>query len=348
MRITANQVTMARIFLIPVPSVMLIYGNAVDWWIAFAIFVILGATDFVDGLMARKEGPTKLGSLLDPVADKIFIAAIILSMIALEIFPAWVASALLTRELLVTALRSSVAERQEQIKTSKLAKLKTIIQMGGLGTIFLTIVLPTMWCVVANLALSLPFLLVAIIFRAKQGKQPFWALPVFAAFFMVAGLAYYVSKETSLMVQMTVIIAITWLSAIDYLVGCYRIYRRSGIKGGDWARIMWSISHGVLVAPLVASYPVMVMPILVSMSLEFGLGGIDNIVATEKKTFALMPFLLSSLNAICFSFFINYLVLSGNNIGSPLYASIALGLMSAIICGAYFGRHVTLFKGTLS
>jgi CDP-diacylglycerol--glycerol-3-phosphate 3-phosphatidyltransferase len=124
-RITANQVTMARIFLLPVPVYMLIYGETIQWWIAFGIFVILGATDFVDGWMARKEGPTRLGSLIDPVADKIFIAAIMLSMIAIGVFAPWIISVLLTRELLMTALRSSVAYRQQVFKTSLLAKLKT-------------------------------------------------------------------------------------------------------------------------------------------------------------------------------------------------------------------------------
>ncbi len=345
MRITANQVTMARIFLLPIPSYMLIYGDAIDWWIAFAIFVILGATDFVDGLMARKEGPTRLGSLIDPVADKIFITAIILSMVALEIFPAWVASALLSRELLMTALRSSVAFRQEQIKTSTLAKLKTIIQMGGLGTIFLTIVLPWGVFSLVCLCLSLPFLAVAIVYKLKSEGPKFWALPVFAAFFLVAILGYFVSKETTLSTQMGVIIAITWVSAIDYVVGCYKLFRRTGITGGDWSRIMWSVVHGLFVAPLVAYYPVMVLPLLVSMSLEFGLGGIDNIVVTEKRIFSWWPFWLSAASGLLFAIYVNYHMFMGLS-GDPLYFSVALACISSIICGIVFGRNVELFKRT--
>ncbi len=345
MRITANQVTMARIFLLPIPSFMLIYGDSVDWWIAFAAFVILGATDFVDGLMARKEGPTRLGSLIDPVADKIFITAIILSMVALEIFPAWVATALLSRELLMTALRSSVAYRQEQIKTSTLGKLKTIIQMGGLGTIFLTIVLPNGIFTWVCLALSVPFLLVAIVYKLKSQPSKFWALPVFAAFFLVGILGYFLSKETTLATQMGVIIAITWVSAIDYVVGSYKLFRRTGINGGDWSRIMWSVVYGVFVAPLVAYYPIMVLPLLVSMSLEFGLGGIDNIVVTEKRIFSWWPFLLSAVCGLAFAIYINCHMLL-NLGGNPLYFSIALAGISSIICGAVFGRHVELFKRT--
>lgn len=347
MRITANQVTMARIFLLPVPSCMLIYGNAVDWWIAFALFVILGATDFVDGLMARKEGPTRLGSLIDPVADKIFIAAILLSMVALEIFPPWVVSILLVRELLMTALRSSVAIRQEQVKTSTLGKLKTIIQMGGLGTIFLTIVLPRGVFTVVCLALSVPFLTVALFYYIKKTRKvPFWSIPVFCAFFFVGILGYFVSKELTLAMQMGVIITITWVSAIDYLVGSYKLFRRTGINGGDWARIAWSIVHGLMVAPLVAYYPIMVLPVLVSISLEFGLGGIDNIVVTEKRVFSSWPFLCSALSGLIFALYLNSHLLF-NLAGNPLYVAIALAIVSSILCGIFFGSHVALFKRTL-
>ncbi|MCA9507092.1 MAG: CDP-alcohol phosphatidyltransferase family protein [Myxococcales bacterium] len=346
MRITANQVTMARIFLLPIPSYMLIYGDAVDWWIAFALFIILGTTDFIDGLMARKEGPTRLGSLLDPVADKIFVTAIILSMIALEIFPAWVASALLSRELLMTALRSSVAFRREQIKTSKLGKLKTIIQMGGFGTIFLTIVLPYGIFTLVCLGLSLPFITVAFIYRLKKKTIPFWVLPVFCAFFLVGIIAYFVSKETILALQMGVIISITWISAIDYVTGSYKLFRRTGINQKDWARIMWAIVHGLFVAPLVAYFPIMVIPLLVSMSLEFGLGGIDNIAVSEKYVFSSWPFWLSAASGLLFALWLNaHLLLQWP--AQPLYLSIALAIVSSLICGFNFGRHVELFKKTL-
>ncbi|HXW60123.1 MAG TPA: CDP-alcohol phosphatidyltransferase family protein, partial [Myxococcota bacterium] len=192
MRITANQVTLARIFLLPVPAYMLIYGETVQWWIAFGLFLILGATDFVDGWMARREGPTRLGSLIDPMADKIFIAAIMLSMVATGVFGPWAISALLLRELLMTALRSSVAFRREPIKTSTLAKLKTIIQMGGLGTIFLSITLPSDVLIIVSLILALPFLAVVIYYLFVRKKMPFWAVPVFACFILLALLAAFV------------------------------------------------------------------------------------------------------------------------------------------------------------
>lgn len=346
MRITANQVTMARIFLLPVPVYMLIYGEALQWWIAFVIFVLLGATDFVDGLMARREGPTKLGSLIDPVADKIFMAAIMLSMVAIDIFPSWAVSVLLSREFLMTAMRSSVSIRKGAIKTSMLAKLKTILQMGGCGTIFFTIVLPERAYIYVCLALSIPFLLVALIYFLRSKTPPFWALPVGLAFILVAGIEYFFTKEVTLMVQLFIILGITWVSAIDYLIGTYRLFRKTGIFLGDWMRMLWSIVFGVLVAPLVAHFPIMVLPILVSISLEFGLGGIDNIVVAETNKFSSWPFFLSSMAGLAFATAINLMIYWQMPL-EPFYFSLGLAGISAINCGAFFGRHVDLFKRNL-
>lgn len=347
MRITANQVTMARIFMLPVPVYMLIYGGQVQLWIAFAMFVLLGATDFVDGVMARREGPTKLGGLIDPVADKIFVAAIMLSMLAIDLFPAWMISALLCREFLMTALRSSVAHRKEVFKTSRLAKLKTIIQMGGCGTIFFTMVLPELALIYVCLALAIPFLLVFLIYLFTTKKPPFWALPVSASFFLVAGVEYFFHKDVTLMVQMLIILGITWASAIDYIIGSYRLFRRTGMMRGDLVRMLWALVFGLLVAPLVGYYPVIVLPVLVSMSLEFGVGGIDNIVVTEKNHFTVWPFLVSSFSGLVFVALIT-LAMDSAAAMPIFYLSLALAMVSSIVCGAFFGHHFDLFKRTLS
>jgi len=342
-RITANQVTMARIFLLPVPVYMLIYGDAMEWWVAFAVFVLLGATDFIDGEIARREGPTTFGSLIDPVADKIFMAAIILSMVAIGIYPAWVTTILLSRELLMTALRSSVAIRKEAIKTSMLAKLKTIIQMGGSGTIFFTIVLPPKAVVYVCVALAIPFFLTGLVYLLRRKRPPFWSFPVFLAFVLVAVMAGLLSKEVNLAVQMGIILTITWASALEYLVGTYRLFRRTGMLLGDWSRLLWAIVYGVFVVPLVAYFPIVVLPILVSISLEFGLGGIDNIVVLAKSRFSSWPFLLSSAAGFIFAIIAN-LSIFWHNSSMPFYSSLGLVAISAIICGTVFGRHVDLFK----
>jgi CDP-diacylglycerol--glycerol-3-phosphate 3-phosphatidyltransferase len=345
-RITANQVTLARIFLLPVPTYMLIYGESIQWWVAFAIFVILGATDFIDGWMARKEGPTRLGSLIDPVADKIFVAALLLSLTAIGVFPSWVISVLLSREFLMTALRSSVAYRRQVFKTSVLAKLKTVIQMGGLGTIFFTISLSKEALSITCILLALLFVLIAFIYIFRREKIAFWVLPVLAAFILVAILARYVSKDTNIAVQMGIIIALTWISALDYLIGSFKMFRSSGIGTGDFVRLLWSITFGLFVVPLVAYYPVMVLPLLVCISLEFGLGGIDNIVVAERNIFSSLPFVLTSIAGLIFALGINFSLLF-STFFEPLYMAIILASISALVCGALFGHHVDLFKRSL-
>lgn len=347
MRITANQVTMARIFMLPVPVYMLIYGDALEWWIAFAIFVILGATDFVDGWMARMEGPTRLGSLIDPVADKIFMAAIMLSMVAIDVFPAWVACVLLTREFLMTALRSCVAIRKEAIKTSRLAKMKTIIQMGGAGTIFFTLVLPKTAFIIVCFLLAVPFFVVALVYLLCKRRPPFWAVPVGLSFSLVTVLEFFITKQVSITIQMAIILAITWASAIDYLVGSYRLFKRTGMMLGDWARLFWAIIFGLLVAPMVASFPITVLPILVSISLEFGLGGIDNIVSVEKGRFSSWPFFLSSGFGLIFAVLVNGAIV-WQQPWLPFYAALGLAALSATVCGTVFGRYVDLFKRNLT
>jgi hypothetical protein len=111
---------------------------------------------------------------------------------------------------------------------------------------------------------------------------------------------------------------------------------------GDWVRLLWAITHGVFVVPLVAYYPIMVLPIWVSNSLEFGIGGIDNIVVAVKERFFSWPFLISSINGLLFAFVINSMIFWE----MPVYAlSCALVFtgVSAIVCGIFFGRHVDLF-----
>jgi hypothetical protein len=196
-------------------------------------------------------------------------------------------------------------------------------------------------------ALALPFLLVAVIYLVRRRKPPFWAIPVFLAFALVAVIEIFFSKQLNLMVQMGIILSITWASAIDYLVGSYRLFKRTGMLLGDWSRLLWAIIFGLFVAPMVAYFPITVLPLLVSISLEFGLGGIDNIVSVEKGLFSSWPFFLSSAFGLIFAVAVN-LAMYLQTPWLPFYLSFGLSATSALVCGAVFGRHVDLFKRNLS
>ena len=137
MRITANQVTIARLIAMPLVAV-LAYGTEQMRIFAVVLGTLVGLTDTVDGYLARKYGVTVLGSLLDPVADKVFIVVCYGICSDSGIIPWWVAAAILSRELGVTVLRSSLELRGQRLPSTNAAKAKTWVQMLGIGFVVLS------------------------------------------------------------------------------------------------------------------------------------------------------------------------------------------------------------------
>ncbi|MEA3385797.1 MAG: CDP-alcohol phosphatidyltransferase family protein [Thermodesulfobacteriota bacterium] len=137
MKIRANHLTVLRIILLPLPY-FLIYGDIRAKVIALAGFTLLGFTDYLDGLMARRDGSTPLGKLLDPIADKIFIAVTLIPLVDLGILPIWIVWPIFLREFLVTEFRKFCAKSRKQLRVTELAKIKTTLQMIGTGLIFMT------------------------------------------------------------------------------------------------------------------------------------------------------------------------------------------------------------------
>src|ERR1700753_1809443 len=108
-------------------------------WSALIAGIILGCTDWVDGMLARKYGPTVLGGLLDPIADQVFVAFAYMPFAdpAVGLVPAGACGLMFVREFFVTALRSAYEQRDLTLKTSYLAKVKTWTQMQGIGMMLL-------------------------------------------------------------------------------------------------------------------------------------------------------------------------------------------------------------------
>lgn len=352
MKITANMVTMARIVLLPVPCAMLLYGTGPIIWLCLVLFVVLGFTDFVDGYMARRDGPTRFGGLIDPVADKIFMAAIILPLVAGGAniqCPAWVAGALFSRELLVTSLRSAVSIRGAHIRTSKLAKMKTITQMGGVGTVFLSTKLhdnPDL-LILAGVLLTAPFLGIWLFYKIKHAERPppYFAAPVTCGFVAWTALSQ-VSVETSVLVQFIVIVAMTWISGLDYLLGALAPFRSAGLKLADYSRLIWALGHGALVPSLTGSYKAAVLPILVALSAELATGGVDNVVVAERGRAESWPFLISGVLSLLFFAMAFWLPLGFSAAWVPWAAS-ALALVSLTVFARYFSAHRELFAQSL-
>src|SRR5437867_3633511 len=120
----------------------LLYGGTGALVCALVLGTIIGCTDFIDGYLARKHGPTVLGALMDPIADKVFIAVAFLPYADRGWVPWYLVIALFLREFLVTALRSSFELRRLVLRTTYIAKVKTWVQMCGLGLLMFVLVVP--------------------------------------------------------------------------------------------------------------------------------------------------------------------------------------------------------------
>jgi len=121
-----DQLTVARAAAVPV--VVLLYAWSFDghnYW-ATTVFVVAMATDWFDGRIARRRGhTTQLGTLLDPMADKVLVLAALVMLIGERVVPAWMVAAIVVRELLVSGLRLAALERGVVLHARDLGKLKT-------------------------------------------------------------------------------------------------------------------------------------------------------------------------------------------------------------------------------
>lgn len=161
-----NILTLSRIFTVPILVALL-------WWpkwelgygIAFAVYCLMGITDYFDGYLARAQGTvSKLGVFLDPIADKIMIAAVILVLTAQGVLTGpYVGDMhviagliILIREIAVSGLREFLGGLQVSIPVSRLAKWKTTFQLISLGALILGCALPRWNVDLGGLVVNLP------------------------------------------------------------------------------------------------------------------------------------------------------------------------------------------------
>jgi CDP-diacylglycerol--glycerol-3-phosphate 3-phosphatidyltransferase len=286
--ITANQITVARILLLPFPCWALIARPDAGWmWAAFVFGALVGATDFVDGWLARRDGPTVLGSLLDPVADKLFIAMLLLPEVAHGECPGWAAAALFVRELWITALRTSLSVRKQSLKTSQLGKLKTVVQMGGIAAFFLTLFVPGNAMPWAHFICASAVLLFGVIMAiVRKAMPPSWVLGAAPLWYGIFVSAFFLEPPLVAFLVFMAMVSLTWVSGADYFWGAGKILKREGIKMPDVARTVWAIVHGIALIPLIGDIPELVIPVITILCAELSLGGIDNIVSAQRGRFA--------------------------------------------------------------
>src|SRR6266545_7668376 len=142
-----NLLTLLRIFFVPLLVAALvqesvavrIHGIVItNEWLALAIFLSAAVTDLLDGYLARKWGQvTTIGTLLDPIADKLLISAALISLVQIRAVPAWMVILIIGREFAISGLRSIAASEGYIIKASDLGKTKMVSQVVAIALVLL-------------------------------------------------------------------------------------------------------------------------------------------------------------------------------------------------------------------
>lgn len=188
----ANRITLARIFLVPIIMFFLLaridfepiefenFSITYNQIVAALIFIIAASTDGLDGYIARKNKlVTNLGKLLDPLADKLLVAAVLISLVEMDKLDAWIAIVIISREFAVTGLRQVALLEGKVLAASRWGKWKTGVQI-------------TM--IIALLINNFPFALVNIPFDVIMT----WLAAVITVY---SGIDYFVKNKNLIPVQ---------------------------------------------------------------------------------------------------------------------------------------------------
>jgi CDP-diacylglycerol--glycerol-3-phosphate 3-phosphatidyltransferase len=172
-----NSLTLARIFLVPLLVALLVQERNFIFWhgmtvsndfLALLIFWAAALTDLLDGYLARRwKQVTTIGTLLDPIADKLLVSAALIALVQVRVVPGWLVVLLVGREFAVSGLRSIAAAEGYTISASELGKTKTVSQMVAIS------------------------LLLIGIHRPQVRVWAFWSLYVVVFFSLWSAIAYF-------------------------------------------------------------------------------------------------------------------------------------------------------------
>lgn len=171
-----NALTVSRIFLVPLLVVVLLTGRFSDREIwGFMVFMAAALTDYFDGYLARKRQQiTTLGKLLDPIADKLLISAAFVSLVELDIAPAWMVVVIIGREFAVSGLRSIASAEGFNIDASTLGKYKMATQVACVGCLIIGNRFPNSLVLPAGKALLWLVVVLAIVSMIQYFRR-FWS-----------------------------------------------------------------------------------------------------------------------------------------------------------------------------
>ena len=128
-----NALTVVRILLVPVLVAVLLEATPGGSWIAAGVFALAAVTDTLDGYLARSQSSiTTFGKVMDPIADKLLVAAALITLVSLDRLAPWVAMVIIAREFAVSGLRVAAGVQGVVIPASRLGKAKTITQVAAI------------------------------------------------------------------------------------------------------------------------------------------------------------------------------------------------------------------------
>ena len=138
----SNFLTITRIAVIPIIVICIYLKSPIFGWAAFILFCLASITDYFDGYLARiRNEVTNFGTFLDPIADKLLVAAVILILTSKGVIADWEtipALIILLREITVSGLREYLAGIKISVPVSRIAKLKTFLQLCSLALLILS------------------------------------------------------------------------------------------------------------------------------------------------------------------------------------------------------------------
>ncbi len=150
-----NTLTIARIFFVPLLVAALVQQHVgmtiagvhvTNDWLALAIFLVAAATDLLDGYLARRwRQVTTIGTLLDPIADKMLVSAALISLVQVGVLPAWMCILIVGREFAVSGLRSIAASEGYIVKANDMGKTKMLAQVAAISAMLLSVRHPIIW-----------------------------------------------------------------------------------------------------------------------------------------------------------------------------------------------------------
>jgi CDP-diacylglycerol--glycerol-3-phosphate 3-phosphatidyltransferase len=156
-----DYLTVTRALSVPFVVLLFVWDFPNHYYWATALFAVSMTTDWFDGRIARRRGRTSpLGSLLDPIADKLLVVSVLIVLIGeQDVFPAWIVAAIVAREFLVSGLRLAAIERGVVLEARDLGKLKTWAQaiaafVGGLAAAGAFDDVYAVWALVVALVLT--------------------------------------------------------------------------------------------------------------------------------------------------------------------------------------------------